>query len=175
MYHHALIAAAGIRTAIPPLLSHLSLLAQVTTAISSGKMRHLLSVVLPLVAAMSMGIGMAQRPPSASICDYYAMERYGTNSSDAQFKLMEHIVALAFGGGAALSHAAVDIKGILNLASYGGTIINLIPWFDGSKATTNLNDQAVGIDWLDNGGTQPLVDFLNGKTSSVELDPNTNE
>lgn len=43
------------------------------------------------------------------------------------------------------------------------------------EATTNLNNQAVGIDWLDDGAQDPLVAFLNGTTDNVELDGNKNE
>ncbi|KAI0868686.1 hypothetical protein GGS24DRAFT_199314 [Hypoxylon argillaceum] len=134
-------------------------------------MRHHFGAVLLLV----VGMGIAQRPSTASICDYYAMERYGANSSDSQFRLMEHIVALAFGGGVTLPDASDDSTGILNPGSFNGLAVNLRPWFDGSKATTNLNNQAVGIDWLDDGAQQPLMAFLNGTTSSVELDADSNE
>ncbi|KAH8167784.1 hypothetical protein CIB48_g417 [Xylaria polymorpha] len=101
--------------------------------------------------------------------------RFGQNSSDTQFMLMQSIVALAFGGGATLPNASDDSTGILNPGSFNGSPINLRPWFDGSKATTNLNNQAVGIDWLDDGAQDPLVAFLNGTTDNVELDGNKNE
>ncbi|KAI1170025.1 hypothetical protein F4777DRAFT_584304 [Nemania sp. FL0916] len=136
-------------------------------------MRYPFGAVLLLATVISLGA--AQRPSSASICDYYAMQRFGANSSDAQFKLMEHIVALAFGGGANLGNASDDSTGILNTGSFNGLTINLRSWFDGSKATTNLNNQAVGINWLDDGAQAPLMSFLNGTTSNVELDTNSNE
>ncbi|KAI1127803.1 hypothetical protein F5Y10DRAFT_242132 [Nemania abortiva] len=136
-------------------------------------MRHQFAAVLLLVVAV--GMGTAQRPSTASICDYYAMERYGANSSDSQFRLMEHIVALAFGGGVGLPDASDNSTGILNPGSFGELAVDLRPWFDGSKATTNLNNQAVGIDWLDDGAQEPLMAFLNGTTSSVELDESSNE
>lgn len=92
-------------------------------------MRHHFGAVLLLV----VGMGIAQRPSTASICDYYAMERYGANSSDSQFRLMEHIVALAFGGGVTLPDASDDSTGILNPGSFNGLAVNLRPWFDGSS------------------------------------------
>ncbi|KAI1264470.1 hypothetical protein F5Y18DRAFT_390573 [Xylariaceae sp. FL1019] len=136
-------------------------------------MRRLLVYVSFLV--MGSSVLAAQRPSDASICDYYAETRYGSNSSDSQFKLMEHIVALAFGGGTDLQGASNLSTGILNSGNFEGLAVNLRPWFDGSEPTTNLNDQAVGIDWLDDGAQKPLMDFLKGKTSSVILDKGSNE
>ncbi|KAI1429664.1 hypothetical protein F5Y12DRAFT_329701 [Xylaria sp. FL1777] len=136
-------------------------------------MWHQLKAVLLLVAVV--GTGTAQRPSTGSICDYYAIRRFGKNSSDTQFMLMQSIVALAFGGGATLSNASDDSTGILNPGLFNGSAINLRPWFDGSKATTNLNNQAVGINWLDDGAQEPLMAFLNGTTDTVELDGQKNE
>ncbi|KAI0446713.1 hypothetical protein F4803DRAFT_448986 [Xylaria telfairii] len=136
-------------------------------------MWHQLRAMLLLLAVV--GMGTTQRPPNATICDYYAITRFGENSSDTQFMLMQSIVALAFGGGATLRDASDDSTGILNPGSFNGSAINLRPWFDGSKATTNLNNQAIGINWLDDGAQEPLTAFLNGTTDNVELDGNKNE
>lgn len=43
------------------------------------------------------------------------------------------------------------------------------------EATTNLNNQAIGIDWLDGGAQEPLTAFLNGTTDTVDLNTNKNE
>ena len=80
-----------------------------------------------------VGMGTAQRPSTGSICDYYAIRRFGENSSDTQFMLMQSIVALAFGGGASLRNASDDSTGILNPGLFNGSVINLRPWFDGSS------------------------------------------
>ncbi|KAI0140197.1 hypothetical protein GGR57DRAFT_488258 [Xylariaceae sp. FL1272] len=136
-------------------------------------MRRLLAHVFVLATGAS--VVAAQRPSDASICDYYAEAKYGSNSSDSQFKLMEHIVALAFGGGTDLKGASNLSTGILNTGNFEGLAVNLRPWFDGSEPTTNLNDQAVGIDWLDDGAQKPLMDFLEGESSSVVLDKGSNE
>ncbi|KAI0547070.1 hypothetical protein F4679DRAFT_555735 [Xylaria curta] len=156
---------------ISPPLALLSLLP--STLRNIERMWHQLRAVLLLVAVI--GMGTAQRPSNATICDYYAMRRFGENSSDTQFMLMQSIVALAFGGGATLPNASGDSTGILNPGSFNGLTINLRPWFDGSKATTNLNNQAIGINWLDDGAQEPLTAFLNGTTDNVELDGKKNE
>ena len=44
-----------------------------------------------------------------------------------------------------------------------------------SEKTTNLNDQAVAMNWLDGGGTDPLLSFLNGTTETAEIKKDTNQ
>ncbi|KFX91633.1 hypothetical protein O988_07659 [Pseudogymnoascus sp. VKM F-3808] len=92
--------------------------------------------------------------------------------------MMQGIVSLAFGGpGTSIDPDTVPngLTGILNPGVHDGVKINLLPFFNGSIASTNLNNQAVGINWLDDGGTKPLVDFMSNKTETVVLNSNTNE
>jgi hypothetical protein len=84
---------------------------------------------------------------------------------------MQRIISLAFGGGADVPNAT-DITGIVNPGTYQGVPVNLRPWFDGSKASTNLNNQPVGVNWLD-GGVQPLNDFLTNGQSAIQFSTNT--
>ncbi|KAL7797470.1 hypothetical protein V8C37DRAFT_276834 [Trichoderma ceciliae] len=118
---------------------------------------------------------LAQRSSDESICDYYATQRYGENNSTTQLLLIESIVTLAYAGSAGLPNPLNDSTGIFNKGNFDGIDVFLRPWFDGSKATTNLNNQPVGIDWLDGGATGPLLSFLNGSTNSVDLDKSTNQ
>ncbi|KAI9819270.1 MAG: hypothetical protein M1827_007426 [Pycnora praestabilis] len=127
------------------------------------------------ILVMLFGVSIAQRPSTASICDFYAESLYGTNSSDTQFQLVQRIVALAFGGAFNLSNVSSDITGILNPGNFQGLNVDLQPWFNGSLESTNLNDQAVGVDWLDNGGLNPLYDFLSNATPNVILSNTTNQ
>lgn len=122
-----------------------------------------------------LGTISAQRPSNASICDYYAITLYGANTSETQWHLMQGIVALAFGGGANLPNVSSDITGIFNPGNYNGLNVDLQPWFNGSIDSTNLNNQPVGVDWLDGGGIQPLHSFLNGSTPNVTIANTTNE
>ncbi|OBT83239.1 hypothetical protein VE02_08147 [Pseudogymnoascus sp. 03VT05] len=64
------------------------------------------------------------------------------------------------------------LTGILNPGVHDGVNVNLLPFFNGSIASTNL---AVGINWLDDGGILPLVNFMSGKTDNVVLRNTTNE
>ncbi|KFY86979.1 hypothetical protein V500_07274 [Pseudogymnoascus sp. VKM F-4518 (FW-2643)] len=93
--------------------------------------------------------------------------------------MMQGIVSLAFGGPAAATNDSDSLPdgltGILNPGVHDGVIINLLPFFNGSIASTNLNNLAVGINWLDDGGITPLVNFWSGKTDTVVLRNTTNE
>jgi len=44
-----------------------------------------------------------------------------------------------------------------------------------TEATTNLNNQPVGINWLDGGAQAPLMAFLNGSASGVVISNTTNQ
>ncbi|PNP55134.1 hypothetical protein THARTR1_04823 [Trichoderma harzianum] len=118
---------------------------------------------------------LAQRAGNESICDYYAARRYGENNGTTQLLLVQSIVTLAYAGSAGLPNPIDDNTGIFNKGSFDGIGVYLRPWFDGSKATTNLNNQPVGIDWLDGGATGPLKSFLNGSSNSVDIDKSTNQ
>jgi len=98
---------------------------------------HLLRAAALLLAA-SGPAALAQRPSSSSICDYYASQRYGSSNSTSQFRLMESIVALAFGGGASVPGTDPISTGILNPGTFRGQAINLRSWFDGSSMFFSL-------------------------------------
>jgi hypothetical protein len=127
------------------------------------------------VVLLLLGVSSAQRPQNATICDYYAVANFGSNSTGTQLKLMESILALAFGGAGPLQNVSSSITGIFNAGSFDGTPVDLQPWFNGSKQSTNLNDQAVSIDWLDGGGLQPLYSFLSGETQTLTFTNGSNE
>lgn len=122
---------------------------------------------------------LAQRPENVSICDYYTEQKYGEASPIHQYHMIQGIVSLAFAGSSSLpaENVSEKITGILNPGKEEetGTDINLEPWFNGSIPSSNLNNQAIGIDWLDDGGVQPLLDYLSNKTANVTLRPESNE
>ena len=122
-----------------------------------------------------LGLVVAQRPSNTSTCDYYAGLRYGVSNNDTQFQLIQDIVSLAFGGGFNFSDVPSEITGILNPGTLEGLPVDLQPWFNGSIPSTNLNNQAVAINWLDDGGLNPLYDYLSNTTASVVLTNGTNQ
>jgi len=127
------------------------------------------------VVLLLLGVSSAQRPSNATICDYYAINQFGANTTATQLKLMSSILALAFGGAGNLPNVNSSITGIFNPGQYQGTPVDLQPWFNGSKDSTNLNNQPVGIDWLDGGGTGPIYQFLSGATQNLTFTNGSNE
>ena len=90
---------------------------------------------------------LAQRPSTISICDYYTQVEYGSATEENQFKLVQGIVALAFAGPKSIPSKKVpkELTGILNPGVQGGQRVDLLPFFNGTLASTNLNNQPVGI------------------------------
>jgi hypothetical protein len=125
--------------------------------------------------ALLFGVSLAQRPSNFTICDYYAESLYGANTNETQLKLMQSIVSLAYAGGASLPNVSADITGIFNPGTFNNTPVDLQSWFNGSKATTNLNGAPEATDWLDGGGLAPLDAFLSGQTSTVIINNSTNQ
>ena len=128
---------------------------------ATGKQPRFCTIIAVLL--LISGSGFAQRPNSASLCDYYAQTRYGVNNSDTQLKFIQNVVCLAFEGGSRLNNVSSDQTGILRPGKFGGSNIDLMQYFNGSRASTNVNNAAIGINWLDQGGTTPLAAFLAGE------------
>ena len=134
-----------------------------------------------LCVALTFGVTiLAQRPQNASICDYYAELLYGRNTSQTQYQLTQKIITLAFAGAPPGStNISSDLTGILNPGTfpYQGTKlgVNLLPWFNGSIDSTNLNNQAASLNWLDGGGLDPLYAFINGSTDVPTMQSSTNQ
>lgn len=123
--------------------------------------------------ALLINSGFAQRPNSATVCDYYAQTRFGANSSATQLKFMQNVVCLAFEGGSSLNNVSSDLTGILRPGKFLGNDIDLLQYFNGSKASTNVNNAPIGINWMDQGGTVPLASFLAGGDSQTLVLANT--
>lgn len=133
-------------------------------------------MLILLTLAFLFGLSHAQRPDNASLCDYYAESLYGDNGNISQAKLIKSIISLAFGGPSGLNNVSdSDLTGILNPGTFENNPIDLQPWFNGSKDSTNLNNAPIATDWLDGGGAKPLSDFLTGVTSDVVINNGTNE
>ncbi len=118
---------------------------------------------------------LAQRPSNTSLCDYYAIQRYGANTTTTQFNLVQGIVALAFAGSSGVPNASASITGIFNPGTYNGVNVDLGSWFNGSIDSTNVNGRPTAIDWLNGGGKAPLQAYLNGQTSTIVIGNTTNE
>lgn len=122
-------------------------------------------------------ITLAQRPSSISICDFYTQAKYGSATEENQLRLIQGIVALAFAGPKSIptNNVPKELTGILSPGVQDGNSVDLMPFFNGTLASTNLNNQPVGVNWLDDGGLAPLSDYLSGKTTYVVLSNSSNE
>ena len=104
----------------------------------------------------------AQRPENISICDFYTPALFGENSAANQYKLLTYLVNTVVIGSYNNSNAkAADVKvpGILTPGEFNGTKVNLLPYFNGGLKSTNRGDTAgVAVNFLDDGGAQPLME-----------------
>jgi hypothetical protein len=136
--------------------------------------RHRFSTVIAYLGLL-FGLGFAQRPTNASVCDFYAQERFGANNSETQLKFIQNVVSLAFEGGSRLTNVSTEITGILRPGKFNGMNIELLQYFNGSRASTNVNNAPIGINWLDQGGTTPLAAFLAGESQTLILADTSNQ
>lgn len=125
-----------------------------------------------LSAIAAATIAAAQRPANTSICDYYTTALLKDNNPSNQATLVTLLVNTAVIGNYTLPNANVTVPGILAQGqSYNKTPVNLLPYFDGSLASSNRGgSQAKSINFLDDGGATPLKSNMpsNG-TSSNQL------
>jgi hypothetical protein len=132
------------------------------------------STVIAYLALLSRS-SFAQRPNNATACDFYAQARYGANNSATQLKFIQNVVCLAFEGGTKLNNVSSEITGILRPGKFNGINIDLQQYFNGSRASTNVNNAPIGINWLDQGGTTPLAAFLAGESQTLALADSSNQ
>lgn len=118
---------------------------------------------------------LSQRPINASFCDYYAQAQYKENSSATQLKWIQNVVSLAFEGGSTLNNVSSELTGILRPGKYNDIDIDLLQYFNGSRKSTNVNNAAIGVNWLDDGGPAPLAAFLSGDSQALNLDEDKNQ
>lgn len=139
----------------------------------------------------------ASRRDNQTICDYYAEKVFGESNVATQLRLMQGIIAYAYAGGDTLPDPNPNSTGIFNKGRFNGYDVFLRPLFDGSsmeqlgifqakrliywrannviEATTNFHGQPVPINWLDGGGLDPLLAFLNGSTVFAKIEPDSNQ
>lgn len=56
-----------------------------------------------------------------------------------------------------MPNVGIKVPGILAPGMYNGTEVNLLPYFDGTLASTNRGGSAVAVNFLDGGGAAPLM------------------
>lgn len=113
------------------------------------------SLLMLAAAGSAMAAG---RPSDVSICDYYTKALLKDNTAENQHKLLTLLVNTAVIGNYTQPNVGVSVPGILNPnGMYQGAKVNLVPFFDGSLASTNRGgDHGVSVNFLDGGGAAPL-------------------
>lgn len=109
-----------------------------------------LFALLPVLAT-------AQRPSNTSICDYYSMALFGSTNATSEYNLLVALVNRVVIGNTTNTTTNVKVPGILAPGMYNGTMVNLLPYFDGSLKSTNRSGVATSVNFLDDGGAVPLT------------------
>ncbi|KAL4811354.1 hypothetical protein BDV18DRAFT_155959 [Aspergillus unguis] len=107
-------------------------------------------------SALAQGQG---RPANESICDYYTTALLKDNNATNQYTLLTLLVNTAVIGNYTQPNVGVSVPGILNPnGTYNGKDVNLVPYFDGSLASTNAGGKmGKAVNFLDGGGAAPLM------------------
>lgn len=112
----------------------------------------------PLLLLAAAAGAVAQRPANMSICDYYTMALLKDNNATNQYTLLMLLVNTAVIGNYTQPNVGVSVPGILNpKGMYNNTPVNLLPYFDGGLASTNVNGNPGVMNFLDGGGAAPLM------------------
>ncbi|KAI0543513.1 hypothetical protein F4679DRAFT_568386 [Xylaria curta] len=125
-------------------------------------MRFSKATALAVVASTAQ----AQRPENTSICDYYTTALLKDNTADNQATLLTLVVNTVVIGNYTQPNVGIKVAGILAPGTYNGTDVNLLPYFTGDLASSNRGgDQGVSVNFLDDGGAEPLK---NNKPANTE-------
>jgi hypothetical protein len=116
------------------------------------------------------GVVSALRPNGTSACDYYTPKVTSEeNTPESQLKLIQLIVHTFVLGNYTTPNVGVKVAGIAGPGEFNGTTVNLLPYFTGGYASTNLGGpRGVVKNFLDDGGAVALLATkpANGTTSN---------
>ncbi|PWN88391.1 hypothetical protein FA10DRAFT_268586 [Acaromyces ingoldii] len=108
-------------------------------------------------AAIASVAGQAAETP----CDKYTTALLKTNNATNQLTVLTLVVNTALIGNYPNPAGAPknNVTGILNPGQVNGTgpMVNLLPYFDGTLKSTNVNGNAQSVNFLDGGGAAPLM------------------
>ncbi|KAF2763158.1 hypothetical protein EJ05DRAFT_534560 [Pseudovirgaria hyperparasitica] len=110
---------------------------------------------LAMAAAAASGV-VAQE--DTSLCGKYTTALLMNNTAENQYMLLQLLVNRVVTGATQeqVSNGSA-VPGILAPGNVNGTDVNLLPYFDGSLASTNRNGEAVSVNFLADGGATPLT------------------
>lgn len=110
-----------------------------------------------LAILAAIGTVVAQRPKDTPICDYYTTALLKENNATNQYTLLTLLVNTAVIGNYTKPNVGIKVDGILAAGEFDGNKVNLLPYFNGGLNSTNRDDKAVAINFLDDGGAAPLL------------------
>ena len=94
-----------------------------------------------------------------SICDRYTTSLFGENTYANQQQLIIVYVNTAMSGNYSPINEGITVTGVVHPAEWHGQEVNLMPYFNGELASTNLPKDighGVAVNWLDGGGVAAL-------------------
>ena len=103
----------------------------------------------------AIGAAVAQRPEGTSICDYYTTALLKENNATTQYTLLTLLVNTAVIGNYTKPNVGIKVDGILAPGE-----------FNVGLASTDRDDKAVAVNFLDDGGAVPLT--LNKPANGTE-------
>lgn len=110
-----------------------------------------------VAALVFVGSALAQRPKNTTICDFYTTALLKENNATNQYTLLNLLVNTAIIGNYTKPNVGIKVNGILALGEFNDTKVNLLPYFNGGLASSNRKDEAVALNFLDDGGAVPLM------------------
>lgn len=132
--------------------------------------RLLSTLLLPLTYLLlsSAPVYSQSRPSNVSICDYYTSALFGNTNSSNEYTLLTVLVNTAVIGNYSESKTGQSVPGILAQGTVNGNTVNLLPYFTGANATTNVgasgsynvsgsNSKAGKVNFLDGGGRLYII------------------
>ena len=114
---------------------------------------------IPIVLALALlPFVSANRPKNTTICDYYTPLITGkANSPSSQQELMLTITHTFILGNYTQPNVGIPVAGIAAPGKFDGHDVNLLPYFVGGYASTNLGGEHGAVkNFLDDGGAVPL-------------------
>lgn len=118
-------------------------------------MRYSKTIIAAAAASIS-GVS-AQRPSDTSVCDYYTTALLKNNTAANQATLLTLVVNTVVIGNYTQPNVGIAVPGILAKGTFNGEEVNLLPYFDGSLASSNRGGKTgVAVNFLDGGGAAPL-------------------
>jgi hypothetical protein len=109
-------------------------------------------VILCLTAVFTSSVKAA-----LSICDNYTTLVLTNNTAENQLTLLTILVNTVVIGNYTQPNIGIRVPGILAPGVYDGYNVSLAKFFDGSMNTTNDNNVASMVNFLDGGGAAPLL------------------